>query len=241
MSTEAGSDRKVRVWSTGGEWNEVAADDSHGAAVKTMTFIRGGRWLVTGDEDGNAFLWDLASDGRLDRKAALPSADGALLASAISPDLQFVTLGGSRQNVSVWKVDSGMPYTSVPHDPGGIASLAFDPRSRWLATASAYDATVRLWDMEADNPASEARIFRGLTNVWFLLSVMFDAQGDRLIGVGSDGTVLLWRTDVGDLLDLASQRLGRDFDERELERYFPGESRRPTLRHPLSVPQIILR
>src|SRR5690606_13765279 len=83
----------------------------------------------------------------------------AVVAVAISPsgDKAIATSG---KEAKIWNLESGAvaPVHLRGHQ-GPIELAEATPDGRWLVTA-AEDRTIRLWDLRADDPGTDARILR---------------------------------------------------------------------------------
>jgi WD40 repeat protein len=64
-----------------------------------------------------------------------------------------------------------------------------------VATA-AYDQTVRLWNMNAVDPASKCAVLAGHRGQ--VQSILFSTDGRRLITGGDDGTACVWDLEASD-------------------------------------------
>ena len=72
---------------------------------------------------------------------------------------------------------------------GGVHSVAINSTGRWVATA-AYDQTVRLWNMNAVDPAATCVVLNG--HVGEVGPILFSSDGRFLITGSDDGTACVW-------------------------------------------------
>ena len=104
--------------------------------VASIAFSRDGRWLVTGDWDDAAHVWDLESASgapRLHRR--LPHRD-AVRTALFSPDGLWLATGSGDHQARLWSVqDDFIELLSLAHRDA-VVSLAFGPEGRWFATGS---------------------------------------------------------------------------------------------------------
>jgi WD40 repeat protein len=71
-----------------------------------------------------------------------------------------------------------------------VEMLAIDPTNRWLAAAAGEPATVRVWDLQAHDPA-QAR-FDLAPHKGYVQAAAFTADGQRLLTGCGDGVARLW-------------------------------------------------
>ena len=158
--------------------------------VDSVTFSSDGSMLVTGDMNGNAYVWSTAS-GR--QGATLRGSSGVkVLSSAISPDGTLAATGGANGTAYLWQTATGQ-MTGTAADPGGSAvnTVAFSPDGKALATAD-KNGNAYLWDISA--AGHTATLTATLTDpagsgVW---SLAFSPDGKTLATGDFAGSTYLW-------------------------------------------------
>lgn len=103
--------------------------------------------------------------------------------------------------------------------------MAVSPDNRWLVTGSA-DATARLWDLTAPDPAAASVVLRGHEEE--IKTVTFSSDSRWLVTGSGDGTGRLWTLRLDELMTLACRTAGRNLSRAEWEQYFPGDEYRQT-------------
>jgi WD40 repeat protein/serine/threonine protein kinase len=177
--------------------------------IVDLAFSRDGKLLASAGFDGNARVWEVASD---DEILTLP-AQAFVLSVAFSPDGNLLASSGSDGMVKVWDVSSGAEVQSLAGHLGAVLSVAFSPDGRLLATAG-FDNTARLWDVSTGREVLELTGHTlGLTDA------AFSPDGTQLATSSNDGTVRVYVLPIQDLIDLARSRLTRSWTEDECRQY----------------------
>jgi mono/diheme cytochrome c family protein len=78
--------------------------------------------------------------------------DGPVVSVAFSPDGQWIAVGGSTDQVHVYKTDTGERVAAFKGHEGGIYTVVFAPAGGYMAAAG-FDGTVRIYDVKAGNLA----------------------------------------------------------------------------------------
>ena len=74
--------------------------------------------------------------------------DGSVVSVAFSPNAEWIAVGGSTNEVHVYKTATGERMASFKGHQGGIYTLAFAPDGRHLAAAG-FDGMVRIYDVKS--------------------------------------------------------------------------------------------
>ncbi len=147
----------------------------HEGEVVAITFGFGGRWIVTGSEDGWATVWDVSTGAPQVRVRH----GSPLRAIVLTRGDSLMATAGTDTTVWVWEVGTGAVVAELPHGDT-VTSIAFAPDSLWLATAST-DSMLRVWDVETGSVAKSVKLQDVLNRV------AFSRAGDRLLAATGRG------------------------------------------------------
>jgi WD40 repeat protein len=180
----ASEDKTARIWdaNSGRQLHELA----HEKPVDAVVFSPDGRRLATRSRLAKAVrIWDANSGRQLHElahekpvDAVVFSPDGRRLATASSG-----SVGGEDKSVRIWDASSGKQLHALADRY--VASVAFSPGGRWLATAS-KDNTARIWD------ASSGEQLHELADDAVVWSVVFSPDGRRLATTRHQKPVRVW-------------------------------------------------
>lgn len=126
----------VQLWysRTGNRGHKIA----HGDGVRAVALTPDGRWLATGDTDGNVQIWNVTGGKPLIRVSHLEQVGGV----AFSPDWRRFATGSSDRTARIWDAYTGEQKALLAHDYD-VRAVAFSPEGRLLATAS---TPAQIWD-----------------------------------------------------------------------------------------------
>src|SRR6266404_2953510 len=106
-----------------------------------VAFLPDGRRALSGGDDGNVYLWDIAT-GHL-----LHSFGGhSQRVWAVATDGQRALTGGDDHLLKLWDVETGHKLHSWPAHDGQVLGIALLPGGKALSTGT--DGLVKLWELE---------------------------------------------------------------------------------------------
>jgi WD40 repeat protein len=176
-------DRTVKLWSAGRGSQAVEMAAAGSIVVTSLAFHPRGRRLAAAARLGDTvFLWQpnmgVPYGTRAGRDCVAYSSDGKLLAAAVDENRQHV--------VKVYDAEHDATLLTLTGFKGEIASVAFSPDDRLLATAG-RDGIARLWEV----PGGKLRLSLERHKL-SVNSVTFTPDGKRLVTGGGDRSVRLW-------------------------------------------------
>lgn len=179
--------------------------------LSVVTFSHDGTKLATGDWDGIAAVWDVATGIDL---ATFTNTD-YISTVAFSPDGKFLATGSRDGKAALWDIDTGAARWTISHTDR-VSSVAFSPDGLLLATAS-WDSTANIWDVETGErrwnfshlkkqvnitfESGNVETFDngGINRIAFSQNCQFFATGARVIGY-NDGCTTLWNVESGEAI-----------------------------------------
>jgi WD40 repeat protein len=166
----------------------------HRDDVRSVCFSPDGKQALSGSDDKNVMLWDLANG----KCVPVFWHTGTVWSVCFSPDGKQVLSGSSDKTVKLWDLASGKCIrTFNGHIYDDVNSVCFSPDGKQALSGSS-DKTVKLWDLASGECL---RTFKGHTDS--VNSVCFSPGGKQALSGSWDKTVKLW--------DLASGECVRTF------------------------------
>ncbi len=128
------------------------------------------------------------SDGTVTQAKACPGMTSLHGAMSAAGSVLAIQNGSTRDAFELCDVMSGRIKGAIKTSTEGLVDVQLSPDGRYLATASANDETVRIWDLKA---GAEREVLRGHNAVPMRLA--FSADSQRLAVGVADGSISSWR------------------------------------------------
>ena len=176
--------------------------NTHSGQVSSVAFSPDGKTLATGDDSGAARLWNVAAAQQTSRTVS--GGSYSAVAVAFSPDGKTLATDDGNGSVRLWDMTTTRqvgPTLKVAAPPkgfggaSGIASAAFSPDGKILATGESFSDLARLW-----NTATGQQIGPALNTGprgGGISSVAFSPDGKTLATAQNGGAVPLWDVATG--------------------------------------------
>jgi WD40 repeat protein/transcriptional regulator with XRE-family HTH domain len=197
--------QEVRLWDIG-KWREAGRLLGHTSNdVWAIAVSPDGRLALSGADDGELRLWNLAEQGELRR---LPTDGTPLWAVAVSHDGRRLLVSDSSGNTLVYDVRNGQLVQRLPGDiPVSPNALAFSPDDRTALVGSgdfftgALATSLVLWDLASGQPVHR---FEGHTQMVRSLAFSPDGRsalaGSQTTDINLGGDLILWDMQTGQLI-----------------------------------------
>ena len=202
----ASQDNTARVWDAVSGHN-LAVLEGHTGWVAWVAFSPDSTRIVTASNDGTARVWDAAAVRTLPTQIVLQGDFYFWVGSAaFSPDNKRIVTASADGTVRLWDAASGQNLAAVSLKglgPStfatrvgaaflgvgsvGVASVAFSPDGKRIATAYQDDNVARVWDGALKHCL---RLLRGHTGK--VNSVAFSRDGKYMVTASDDATARVW-------------------------------------------------
>lgn len=184
----------------------------HPNLVRTATFSSDGRMVLTGCDDGNAYLWDISGEQPTSR--TLRGHSSRVVAVDFSPDDRYVLTGSYDNTARIWPLgrtnqtgDITTPYimegvqAAYRGHNSDVKTVAFAHQMQddtYVFLTGSADKTVKIWEFNEQIGLHERpSVIRHLDE---LVAAAF-LPGDTTVVSGSfDETIKVWRADDAERL-----------------------------------------
>jgi WD40 repeat protein/serine/threonine protein kinase len=186
------ADASVRLWDLT-DLSQVSLNDvylAHRDAVWSVAFSPNGHTLVSAGADKQIIVWDTEADTEVSRLFAVSpgpiyglslNAAGDVLATAGAARV------GSAARISLWDFPTGTLRESLQDSSSLITSLAFNPATQTLLSAS-FDSIVRFWQPGNTTPLGEITI----PGFSVLHAIVVSPDGKRLAAATDQAEITVW-------------------------------------------------
>lgn len=158
----------------------------HRQDVRSLTFTRDSKRLLSVSDDGTAAVWTVA-DGSM---KALTGHTGGVRWGAMSPNGDLCATASQDGSVRLWNARSAAPIRTWKL-AGAATSVQFSDDGRWIVFTG-FDRFLRVRDLSKDDPPI---VMRGHTNRVY--EARFSPDGLRVLSNSADGTARLWDARTG--------------------------------------------
>ena len=175
-----------------------------------VKFTPDGSHLAVGS-NGDVRLYDV---GTWTESALIPF-DGDAKHLDFTPDGSLIAIGGEATNlVVVADVATGEQVYSITDHQGDVTDLEFSEDGTLLLTAST-DGTIRLWD----SGTGESVLTVPLETSGSIYAKFDPRDQNHIVFAREDGLIGVLTTDTEELLDIAKERVLRNFTPAECKRF----------------------
>ena len=151
-----------------------------------------GHSLITCQQDGTLYVWDLATDAPGWFRFPLHGHQNEIRTLAFSRDSRWLATGGRDGSARLWNLTAtGMEKRDflLEGHTDEVRMLSFSPDGRWLITSSRSE-TPRLWTMNQADPSVDPALLEGHDGPVYSIAVSPDSHW--LVTGGQDGDARLW-------------------------------------------------
>lgn len=184
----------IRMWdvSTGRLMRSLPGHEDH---VYALAFSPDGKLIASGARDGKLFVYDIESGSQV---FGIYERYRTVYCVAFSPDGRRLAID-NRLSIALYDPRSGRCEAQWRAHDDDIRALAWSGDGNRIASAS-NDKAVRLWDARSGQMIREYRGHEGrVTHV--VLSADGSRIGSESTGWFGDGTIRVWDSESGDVLD----------------------------------------
>jgi WD40 repeat protein len=181
------NDTTVRIWDveTG---NQVGNPlEGHGSAAIGLAVSRDGRRIVSGDADGQIFIWDAETK---DIIGYLSLHSDRVASICFSPDEQRLVSVSYDGTLKIWNAETGHLVFNIDDHDDRVLTVMYSPNGRMIASGS-RDRTVRI------RSATTGEQIRSLVHDDGVTSIVWSPNSVILISACYVGKIYFWSAQTG--------------------------------------------
>ncbi|GAB4143735.1 MAG: hypothetical protein Tsb009_15020 [Planctomycetaceae bacterium] len=118
----------------------------HDSWVRGLTFVNGGKTLVTGAFDGRLMWWDALAEKPSQPLKKVDAHDGWIRHLDVSPDGKMIVSGGNDHHVKLWNSADGKLLKSFSGHDSHVYSVLFHPDGKHVLSGD-LSGVVNQWDI----------------------------------------------------------------------------------------------
>lgn len=158
----------------------------------TLSFHPSGKYLIAAGgiagKSGQATVWDITTGKEL---FSAGREFDTVLATALSPDLASVAMGGPSRLLKIWDTREGQQTAAIKKHTEWITALAASPDGKFIASGD-RNGTVHVWDW-AGNEIHALREHQGAVS-----ALAFRSDSKLLASTSEDGQLIIWNLTKGE-------------------------------------------
>jgi hypothetical protein len=160
-----------------------------------LKFSRNGRLLLAGGgrggKSGVVVVWDITTGERI---TTVGDEFDSVLAADISPDQQWVALGGPDRILKIYRTKDGALEHKIKKHTEWVTAVEFSPDGKYLASGDRNGGLV-LWEAE-----SGQELFSLPGHKAAITAITWRSDSAMVLSASEDGTLKLWKSADGSAL-----------------------------------------
>lgn len=181
------SDGTVHLWDAG-SGEKLRVFQAHHSPIRSVAFSSDGMRLAAWEVDGVITVWE-AETGRLIAEIVHP---GVVTEGVWSPDDKLLASGHGDGTVTFSGTQTGDGIVSLRAQTDEIYDLAWSPDSTRIASTSANDLFVTVWEV-----ATQKKVLGPLRHSHGIPSIAWAPDAKRIATGSFDQTIKVWDTVTG--------------------------------------------
>jgi len=175
------ANHRLRLSATWRQAPKLVQSFNQGSPVRVAEFNSDGSKLVTGGDDGQAWVWEVATG----KKILGPLAHSRVLALGmfVQHDQEILTITYGGEGVHGWDAHTGSKRRLLEHR--GLRRAVTCANAAWLLTCGSPDGRFKVWNVATGDSVTGQH---GRAEVFAKLS----PDGKLVATAGADGTVIIW-------------------------------------------------